>query len=160
MEAKGCAHTAHYGICPIYAFPQELGVCGITHVALVACGVSVHRVQVFHVWFPHVGQYLLLFLHPELACKFGYDAVYKLVVLQGVERVYHHAAEQLVVDVAVQMLQQLGSTQLRVHLQKHKSNLAFRTEVRLWAAMNSTDRFHKTETQGHLMQREYDSNAA
>ena len=50
--------------------PNQLGVCGITHVALVARGVGVHRLKVFHVRLPHICQYLLLLLEPELTCKF------------------------------------------------------------------------------------------
>lgn len=52
-------------------------------------------------------------------------------------RIYPHTAEQLVVDVAVQLLHQLQAAQTCVHLQKHQRYLALRGEVRSATAFRS-----------------------
>ena len=55
-------------------------------------------------------------------------------------------------DVAVQLLQQLRSTQLGIVLQEHQRHLALRTEERFGAAPAFMAFTHQTEVHCHLMQ--------
>ena len=55
-------------------------------------------------------------------------------------------------NVAVQLFQQLQSTQPSMHLQKHQCHLALSTEEWLGATSTFIPVTHQTEVHGHLMQ--------
>ena len=67
-------------------------------------------------------------------------------------RGYPHIAEQLVVDVAVQLLYQLRAAQACVHLQDHQRNLALRREVQSASGLRSHNLSRQSKVLRHLMQ--------
>ena len=95
----------------------------------LAGGIRVHRVQILHVWSPHLRKYILLLLDLQLARQLQNYVIQQLVVCQGPRRVDYHIAEHLVVNVAVQLFHQLRAAQSGVHLQEHQCDLAFRREI-------------------------------
>ena len=64
-----------------------------------------------------------------------------------------HVAEYLIMDVAVQLLQQFRGTQLGVHLQEHQSNFTLRGEEGLPATLPYRMVAHQTKGHCHLMKR-------
>ena len=130
MDSQSAAQLAHRRIALLYPFPQQLRVCRITHLVLIARRICAHRVQVLHVRSPLVGEYALELLYLQLPCKFHHYVVQQLVVRQWPCRIYYHVAEYLVVYVAVQLFHQFRAAQSRVHLQEHLGHFPFRREER------------------------------
>lgn len=128
---KSAAQLAHHRIALLDPFPQQLRVSRITHLALIARSICVHRIQILHVRSPLVGEYALKLLYLQLPCKFHHYVVQQLVVCQWASRINYHVAEYLVVNVAVQLFQQFRTAESRVHLQEHQGHFPFRSEERL-----------------------------
>ena len=59
VESQSAAQLAHRRIALLDPFPQQLRVCRITHLALIARRICVHHVQFLHVRSPLVGEYAL-----------------------------------------------------------------------------------------------------
>ena len=75
VDSQSAAQLAHHHIALHDPFPQQLRVSRITHLALIARRICVHRVQILHVRSPLVGEYALLYLQLQLACKFQHYVV-------------------------------------------------------------------------------------
>ena len=135
-------------------FPQQLRVCRITHLALIARRICVHRVQVRHVRSPLVGEYALELLYLQLPCKFHHYVVQQLIVCQWACRIYYHVSEYLVVHVAVQLFHQFRAAQSRVHLQEHQGNFPFRSKGRPASQLRPHAFPYQTEVLCHLAERE------
>ena len=149
-----CCSLAHHHIALLDPFPQQLRVCRITHLALIARRICVHRVQVLSVRSPLVGKYALELLYLQLPCKFHHYVVQQLVVRQWPCRIYYHVAEYLVVYVDVQLFQQFRTAESRVHLQEHQGNFPFRREERPASQLRPHAFPHQTEVLCHLAERE------
>lgn len=63
-------------------------------------------------------------------------------------------AEDLVMDVNVQLIQKFRSTQTCVHLQEHQSHFALWGEKGLWATLLLWAIAHQAKVYSHLMQGE------
>ena len=100
-------------------------VIRISHLALIAGRIRVHRVKILHVWLPHLRKQVLLLLDLQLADEFHHNIIQQLVVRQRPRRIYYHIAEHLVANVAVQLFHQFRAAQSGVHLQEHQGYLAF-----------------------------------
>lgn len=81
------------------------------------------------------------------------NVVNHLVVHPGPLRGDADAAEDLVVNVPVQLLHQSWGTQLRVPLQEHQLHFPLRCEVTLPTSLRHQALTHKTKRLGHLSQR-------
>ena len=86
--------------------------------------------------------------------KFHHYIVQQLIVCQWACRIYYHAAEYLVVDVAVQLFHQFRAAQSRVHLQEHQGNFPFRSEERPASQLRPHAFPYRTEVLRHLAERE------
>ena len=86
---------------PFETFPKQLHVCGETHVAFIARGISHTYVKVLKIWLPVCGQYLLKGVNLKTGCCLITDGADYLVVGYGERRAYHDSAEHLVVYVAL-----------------------------------------------------------
>lgn len=148
------AQLAHRRIALLDPFPQQLRVSRITHLALIARRICVHRVQILHVRSPLVGEYALELLYLQLPCKFQHYVVQQLVVRQWACRIYYHVAEYLVVDVAVQLFHQFRAAESRVHLQEHQGHFPFRSEERPASQLRPNAFPYQTEVLCHLAERE------
>lgn len=86
--------------------------------------------------------------------KFHHYIVQQLIVCQWACRIYYHAAEYLVVDVAVQLFQLFRAAESRVHLQEHQGHFPFRREERLAPKLRPHAFPYQTEFICHLAERE------
>ena len=107
-DGESAAQLAHRRIALLYPFPQQLRVCRITHLVLIARRICAHRVQVLRVRSPLVGEYALELLYLQLPCKFHHYVVQQLIVCQWSCRIYYHVAEYLVVYVPFSCSSSLG----------------------------------------------------
>ena len=154
VDSQSAAQLSHRRLALLAPFPQQLRVSRITHLALIARRICVHRVQILHVRSPLVGEYALELLYLQLPCKFHHYVVQQLIVCQWPCRIYYHVAEYLIVYVAVQLFQQFRTDQSRVHLQEHQGNFPFRREE-LPASQFRPHAFpYQTEVLCHLAERE------
>ena len=153
-KSQSAAQLAHRRIALLDLFPQQLRVSRITHLALIARRICVHRVQVLHVRSPLVGEYALELLYLQLPCKFQHYVVQQLVVRQWACRIYYHVAEYLVVDVAVQLFHQFRAAESSEHLQEHQGHFSFRSEERLASQLRPHAFSYQTEVLCHLAERE------
>lgn len=154
VDSQFAAQLAHRRIAFLDPFPQQLRVCRITHLALIARRICVHRVQVLHVWSPLVGEYAMELLYLQLPGKFHHYVVQQLIVCQWACRIYYHVAEYLVMDVTVQLFQQFRTAESSVHLQEHQGYFPFRCEEGLASQLRSHAFPYKTEVLCHLAERE------
>ena len=154
MDIQFAACLAHQLISLLNTFPQQFLVCRITHLALIARRIRVHRIEALHIRLPHPGQFVLQLLDLQFPCKLQRNVIQQLVVRQRTSRIYHDVAEHLVEDVAVQRLHQLREAHLRLHLQEHQRHFSLRREVRSASTFGAQARIHKSEASCHLVQRE------
>jgi hypothetical protein len=110
--------------------------------------------EVFHPGLPGLRELLLQFLYLHLPGQFSGDVIQQLVVCQWPERINQHIAEDLEVDIAVQLFQQFREAQLRLHLQKHQGHLSFRREVTPPAAFRPEAFAHQATAGCQFMERE------
>ena len=153
VDSQSAAQLAHRRIALLNPFPQQPRVCRITHIALIAHRICVHRVQVLHVRSPLVGEYALKLLYLQLPCKIHHYVVQQLVVCQWACRIYYHVAEYLVVDVAVHLFHQFRAAESSVHLQEHQDHFPFRREERLASQLRPHAFPYQTEVLCHLAKR-------
>lgn len=129
MLFQSAAHLTYDDICLLCTLPDQFRVGGITSLALITGSIRVHRVQFLYVRLPHLGQQVLLLLGSQLRRKFGGDVIQDLVVHQRMSRINDDVAEDLEVDIGVQLFHQLLETQARVHLLENQGHFPFRSEV-------------------------------
>ena len=150
VDSQSDAQLAHRRIDLLNPFPQQPRVCRITHLALIAHRICVHRVQVLHVRSPLVGEYAQELLYLQLPCKFHHYIVQQLIVCQWACRIYYNVAEYLVMDVAVQLFQQFRTAESSVHLQEHQGHFPFRSEERPASQLRPHAFPYQTEVLCHL----------
>ena len=153
MEIEPAAQLTHYLVRLLYPFPQQLRVRRITHLALITGRVRVHRIKILHVRLPHLGEQILLLLDFQFLRHFHCYRIQKFVVRQGTCRIYRDVAEDLEVDVPVQLLKQFGKTQLSVHFQEHQGDLSLRREVGLSSKLRPQAPACQAKALCHLVQR-------
>ena len=90
----------------LVAFPQQFLVRRISHLTFIARSVRVHRVQVLHVRLPGRRQLVLQLLDLHLPRQLQRNVVKQFVVRQRPFRADADTAENLVVNVPVQLLHQ------------------------------------------------------
>ena len=74
-------------------------------------------------------KYVLLLLDLQLSRQLQNDVIQQLVVCQRSGWVDYHIAENLIVDVAVQLLHQSRTAKSGVHLQEHQRHLSLWCEI-------------------------------
>ncbi len=113
---------------PFETFPKKFHVCGEMRVALITCGIGHAHVKVLKIGVPVGGQHFLEGFNVKTGYHLITDGDGYLVVGYGKGRVYHDAAEHLIVYVPVQMFHQLPVREPGVGFQNHEGDLCRRAE--------------------------------
>ena len=154
VDPQPPASLAHQVVGLLDAFPQQLLICRIAHVALITGRIREHRVQILHVRLPCLRQAVLQILDLQLPRQLQRNVIPQLVVRQRMGRINHDVAEHLVKHVPVQRLHQFRKVHLRLHLQEHQRHFTLRSEIGLPASLRCHALVHKLQAFRHLSQRE------
>ena len=151
VDVQLSARFAHQRISLLHTFLEQFLVSRIAHLTLVACRIRVHRVQVFHVRLPHLGQNIPQLLDLQFPGQLQRNIIQQLVVRQWMGRIYQDVAEDLVEDISVQRLHQLREALLRLHLQEHHRHFPLRREVRPASSLGAQTLANQSKALCHLV---------
>lgn len=117
----------------MHAFPQQLDTGREAHAAFIAGRIGHQYVGILQVGLPVTRQYSLCFVDIQLTAYLTPDFTHYLKILEGTERIDAYPAEQLVMQVGIQLGYQVTVRKTAIGLKDHQRHFTYGGKVTLAA---------------------------